>query len=121
VNPERFLKLVGQNIRTARHLTSLSLERATSGRGAERFLREVESGKRNPSLTMLLALAVRFGVTPSDLVSVPGLRPGSVPLDEQEAEPPPRGRPRKKKTKTAAKKKTAKKRRSKQNKKLGHR
>jgi len=104
VNPERFLKLVGQNIRTARHLRGLSLERATSGRGAERFLREAEGGKRNMSASMLLALAGRFGVTPADLVSVPGLRPAESPLDEQQAEPPPRGRPRTKKK--AAKKKT---------------
>jgi len=117
VNPDRFLKLVGQNIRKARHVSGLSLERATSGRGAERFLREAEGGTRNVSTTMLLALAVRFGVTPSDLVNVAGLRPGAVPLDEQVAEPPPRGRPRTKK-KTAKKKTTSGK---KKKNKLGHR
>jgi len=68
---------------------------------------------------MLLGLAVRFGVTPADLISVPGFRPGSVPLDEQEAEPPARGRP-KTTRKTAAKKKT-KKKGSKKNNKVGQR
>lgn len=119
MNPERFLRLIGKNVRTARYLAGLSLERATSGRGAERFLREVEGGRRNPSVTMLLTLAVRFGVTPADLISVPGLRPGSVPLDEQEAEPPPRGRPRTKKK--TAKKKTKKKSGKKTTTKVGHR
>lgn len=44
-----------------------------------------------PALAQAAGLpeAERFGVTPSDLLNVPGLRPGSVPLDEQEAEPPP--------------------------------
>lgn len=70
------------------------------------------------SATMLLGLAVRFGVTPADLISVPGLRPGAVPLDEQEAEPPPRGRPRTKKK--VARKKTTKKARKKKAK-PGHR
>lgn len=107
MNPERFLKLVGENIRTARHQAGLSLERATSGRGGERYLREVESARRSPSVTWLLQTAQKFGVTPADLVNVPGLRPGSVPLDEQKAEPPPRGRPRKKKK--VARKKTKKK------------
>lgn len=113
VNPERFLRLIGKNVRTARHLAGLSLERATSGRGAERFLREVEGGRRNLSVTMLLTLAVRFGVTPADLISVPGLRPGSVPLDEQEAEPPPRGRPRKQTVAKKTKKKSSKKKKPK--------
>lgn len=120
MNPDRFLKFVGRNVRTARHLAGLSLERATSGPGAERFLREIEKGERNPSLTMVFGLAMRFGVTPADLISVPGLRPGAVPLDEQEAEPPPRGRPRTKKTK----KKTAMrkgKKKTKKSSKLGHR
>lgn len=118
MNPDRFPKLVGQSIRKARHLQGFSLERATSGRGAERFLREAEGGKRNMSARMLLALAVRFGVTPSDLLSVPGLRPGAIPLDEQVAEPPPRGRPRTKKK--VARKKT-KKKTSKRKTKSGHR
>jgi len=118
VNPERFLKLVGQNIRTARHLAGLSLERATSGRGGERYLREVESSRRSPSVTWLLQTAQKFGVTPADLVNVPGLRPGAVPLDEQEAEPPPRGRPKKKKS---AKKKTKKTSSKKRKTKVGHR
>ena len=107
MNPDRFLKLLGKNIRTARHLAGISLERATSGRGAERFLREAEGGRRHVSATMLLALSERFGVAPADLLNVPGLRPGDVPLDEQRAEPPPRGRPRKK---TTAKKATKQKR-----------
>lgn len=94
------------------------MERATSGPGAERFLREIEKGERNPSLTMVFGLAIRFGVTPADLVNVPGLRPGAVPLDEQEAEPPPRGRPKKKKK--VARKKTKKKARKKKAK-AGHR
>lgn len=105
-------------MRKARHLARVSLERATSGRGGERYLREVESGKRSPSITWLLMVADRFGVTPADLVNVAGLRPGPVPLDEQEAEPPPRGRPRKKKK--AARKKTSKKK-TKKSSKLGHR
>lgn len=117
MNPDRFLKFVGRNVRTARHLAGLSLERATSGPGAERFLREIEKGERNPSLTMVFGLAMRFGVTPADLISVPGLRPGSVPLDEQEAEPPPRGRPKKKSAKKKTKKKTSKKQKTKS----GHR
>lgn len=68
-------------------------------------MREVEAARREPSVTWLLSIAKKFGVTPADLVNVAGLRPAEVPLDEQEAEPPPRGRPKKKTTKKVAKKK----------------
>lgn len=70
----------------------MSLEEATSGRGAYRYLREVEMGRRAPSITTLYRLAERFGVTVADLVRVDGDDLVDPPLYERVVEGPKRGR-----------------------------
>jgi transcriptional regulator with XRE-family HTH domain len=92
VDFETFLRRVGRNVPIARHLKGMSLEPATSGRGAYRYLREVEQGRRNPSLQTLFVLARRFGVTVADLVDVPGARSSEARLADPKADPPKRGR-----------------------------
>lgn len=89
---DAFVRRVGQNIRTARHLKGMTLDEATAGRGAYRYLREVETGRRNPSLQTLYMLAEKFGVTVADLVRVDAAELVDPPLLEQEVEGPPVGR-----------------------------
>ena len=87
----RYLRLVGANLRTARHRKGLTLDAATKGRGEYRYLWELEKGSRTPSLEKLFRLAKRYGVTVADLVSVPGQEP-TVDLSQEDPQPPKRGR-----------------------------
>lgn len=89
---EDFLARVGENLVKARHARGLTREQAAEGRGAVRYLWELETGRRNPSLQMLFTLAERYGVTPADLLSVPGARPSKKFLSDLKVEGPPRGR-----------------------------
>lgn len=70
----------------------MTLEQAAGGRGAYRYLRELELGKRSPSLSKLLELAKLFGVTVADLVNVAGARPSKVRLLDRKALAPKPGR-----------------------------
>lgn len=93
MDPETFLKLLGQNLQKARQAKGLTLEEAAGGRGAYRYLWELESGRRNPSAMKLLELANRYDVAPADLLNVEGARPKKGKrLSESSPEPPKRGR-----------------------------
>lgn len=87
-----FLLLVGENLMKARHARGLTREQAAEGRGAVRYLWELETGRRNPSLQMIFTLAERYGVTPADLVSVPEARPSKKYLSDLKVEAPKPGR-----------------------------
>ncbi len=56
-----------------------------------RYLQELERGKRNPSLKMLVDLADILDVRVVDLLDV-GERKAPVKLSELDLKPPPRGR-----------------------------
>jgi transcriptional regulator with XRE-family HTH domain len=93
VNPEDFLKLLGENLRKARQAKGLTLDDAAGGRGAYRYLWELEDGRRNPTVMKLLQLAELYDVAPADLLNVVGARPKKGKrLSESNPEPPKRGR-----------------------------
>lgn len=93
MDPETFLKLLGQNLQKARQAKGLTLEQAAGGRGAYRYLWELESGRRNPTVMKLLELATLYEVTPADLLNVEGARPKrGKRLSDSTPEPPKRGR-----------------------------
>lgn len=87
---ETFLRRVCRNLKAARQERGLTLDQATgrsagsegSGRGAYRYLWEIEQGRRNPSLEMLFKLSERYGVTVADLVNVVGARPAKKRLSD---------------------------------------
>jgi transcriptional regulator with XRE-family HTH domain len=93
VDAETFLKLLGQNLQKARQAKGLTLDQAAGGRGAYRYLWELESGRRNPTVMKLLQLAELYDVTPADLMNVEGARPRrGKRLSELTPTPPKRGR-----------------------------
>lgn len=93
MDAETFLKLLGQNLQKARQAKGLTLEEAAGGRGAYRYLWELESGRRNPSVMKLLDLANLYDVAPADLLNVAGARPRKGKrLSESTPTPPKRGR-----------------------------
>lgn len=91
----RYLRLVAENLRIARHRKGLTLDAATKGRGEYRYLWQLEKASRTPSLEKLFRLAKRYGVTVADLVSVPG-QEFTLDLSLENPEPPKRGRKPKK-------------------------
>lgn len=85
MNSDQFLQRVAANLRKARWKAGLTHEQIESV--TERYYRDLEAGKRNPSITVLHALAEEFNVSVADLTSVPGARASKVPLDKQDIEP----------------------------------
>ena len=103
---ELFQQRVAENVRRARHRAGMTLEEAAEGgRGAYRYLWELEAGRRNPSLEKLARLAELYGVTVSDLTDVVGARHRGLNLAELAVEAPKRGRKPAKKAGTPAQKK----------------
>jgi transcriptional regulator with XRE-family HTH domain len=93
VSPDIFLKLLGQNLQKARRAKGLTLDQAAGGRGAYRYLWELEAGRRNPTVMKLLQLAELYDVAPADLLNVEGARPQKGKrLSESDPEPAKRGR-----------------------------
>ena len=91
---DEFLARVGNNLQQARHAKGLTREEAGhGGAGATRYLWEIENGQRpRLSIEKLFELAAAYGVSPADLVSVPGLRPGKKPLSSLKVDGPKRGK-----------------------------
>lgn len=84
-------------ITAGRHEFAAVLERQRGMVGVGNHYAELERGGRNPTLRMIVDWAALLGVSPADLVSVPGARPNATPLSALKAKPPPRGRrPRRK-------------------------
>ena len=84
---------VGKNVRIARWLKSWSQETAAHRAGiGVRYWADVERGVRNPSLSVLAAIAGALDVSVADLVNVEGMTRLRTPLYRQEkrARPPPR-------------------------------
>jgi transcriptional regulator with XRE-family HTH domain len=93
VDAETFLKLLGENLQKARQAKGLTLDQAAGGRGAYRYLWELESGRRNPSVMKVFELAKLYDVAPADLMNVEGARPKrGKRLSDSNPEPPKRGR-----------------------------
>jgi transcriptional regulator with XRE-family HTH domain len=90
VDFDRFRAGVGENLKKSRWLAGLTQEQVEGI--TLRHYQELERGRRNPTLATLFGLAIQFGVTVADLVSVPGARPTKVPLSERAARPPKVGR-----------------------------
>jgi transcriptional regulator with XRE-family HTH domain len=87
-----FLERFGRNLQRARWRTGMT-QQEVAGRGVSyRWYAELERGQRNPTLQMIFDLGQILGVTPADLVDVPGARPAKVRLSDVKAEPPRRGR-----------------------------
>jgi transcriptional regulator with XRE-family HTH domain len=83
-----FQRLVGANIRRARHLAGKTQEQVDGI--TLRYFQEVERGMRNPSLEVLFNLSQQFKVTVADLVDVEGARPNSKKLEDRTPSSPPR-------------------------------
>jgi transcriptional regulator with XRE-family HTH domain len=88
VEAERFLVLVGRNIRHARHLAGRTQEQVEGV--TLRYYAEIERGVRNPTLEVLLLLAEQFGCTVADFVDVPGGRVSDPRLEKRKPADPPR-------------------------------
>lgn len=90
---DSFLAQVGANIQKARWLAGLTQEAAAASvRISYRYYREVETGRRNPSLVVLADIARAFGVEVVDLVETPESRPMRPPLYSRKAVSPTRTR-----------------------------
>ncbi len=93
MDADEFAKLVGLNVKKARWLKGFTQEAAAARIGISyRYYREIEVGRRNPTLDVLLKVAVELGVTVADLVEVEGSRPMRPALFSREAQHPGRGR-----------------------------
>ena len=86
------LKAVGANVRKARWLRGLTQEELASHGLSYRYLAEIERGERNATLRTLFDLARILDVSVTDLVTVAGEPPRSVPLHRARAVAPARGR-----------------------------
>jgi transcriptional regulator with XRE-family HTH domain len=91
VSPEAFRKRVAGRIQRARWRLGWTQADAAHRIGVTfRYFAEVERGKRNPSLDVLLAVARGLRVKVADLVDV---EPGPpLDLDALKLSPPPTGR-----------------------------
>lgn len=87
---ETLLTRVGENLRKARWVAGLTQEQVQGV--TLRYYQDLERGKRNPTLEMLLLLAEQFGVTVADLVNVAGGRPRPSPLSAETTNGPRPGR-----------------------------
>ncbi len=88
-------RLVGENIRKARHLRELTQQDAASSVGLNfRYYQEIERGLRNPTLDVLFAIANVLKVSAADLVDVDGQPRLQKPLMDTTTEAPKRGRKR---------------------------
>jgi len=89
-----FQKLLGANVRHARHLAGKTQEEVDGV--TLRYYQEIERGLRNPSVQVLFELAEQFGVTVADLVDAPGSRLSTPRLEKRKASAPRAGRKPKK-------------------------
>lgn len=95
----KFLAHFGRNLRQARWLTGQTQQEVAAQGLSLRWYAELERGQRNPTLRTVFDLAQILKVAPSELLEVPGARPGGVRLLDRKAAPPKKGRkPRKKAT-----------------------
>lgn len=85
------LARLGRNLQRARWRKGLTQLDVASQGLTYRYLQELEQGKRNPSLKMLVDLADILDVRVVDLLDV-GERKTPVKLSELDVKPPPRGR-----------------------------
>lgn len=88
----RFLQLFGKNLRKARWLAGLTQQEVAAQGISYRWYAELERGQRNPTVRMVFELAQILGVSPTDLLDVPGARPAKVRLVDRVATAPKRGR-----------------------------
>jgi transcriptional regulator with XRE-family HTH domain len=86
-----FLGRFGQNVRRARWRLGLTQQEVAARGLSFRWYVEIERGLRNPSVRMVFDLAQILGVSPADLLDVPGARP-KVKLSDVKAAAPRRGR-----------------------------
>lgn len=72
-------KLVGRNVRRARHDAGLTQEALAEKSGlTQQYISDLERGTQNPTVITLYELAIALGVMPADLiVSDKGRRPRS--------------------------------------------
>jgi transcriptional regulator with XRE-family HTH domain len=62
-------KILGRNVREARHRAGLSQEQLAFEAGMKRsYVSDLERGTRNPSVKAIARLAVALGVEPPDLL-----------------------------------------------------
>ncbi len=86
---DAYLRRVGRNVRRARWAAGLTLEQV-AGRGISfRHLQELETGKRNASLEVMLRLARILNTTPGYFVDVNPAATGKARLRIEAANPKP--------------------------------
>ena len=98
---DKYMRLVGQNVRKARWRAGLTQEDAAHDVLTFRLLGALERGQGNPTLRTLFLLAKRLGVSIPDLVEARDQKPLDVPLRELKVEPIKRGRKPKKRARPA--------------------
>ena len=85
------LARLGRNLQRARWRQGMTQQEVAAEGLTYRYLQELEQGRRNPSLKMLVDLAGILDVRVVDLLDV-GERKAPVKLSELDVKPPPRGR-----------------------------
>jgi transcriptional regulator with XRE-family HTH domain len=85
------LARLGRNLQRARWRKGLTQQQVAAEGITYRYLQELEQGRRNPSLKMLVDLADILEVRVADLLDV-GERRAAVNLAALDLKPPPRGR-----------------------------
>lgn len=93
VDFERFVKIIGANLRKARWLAGLSQEAASADVLTFRLLAALERGDGNPTLRTLWLLAQRYDIEVRDVIETGKEKPRDVPLPKLVVEKPPRRRP----------------------------
>lgn len=85
------LARLGRNLQRARWRKGLTQQEVAAEGITYRYLQELEQGRRNPSLKMIVDLADILDVRIIDLLDI-GERKTPVKLAELDLKPPPRGR-----------------------------
>jgi transcriptional regulator with XRE-family HTH domain len=68
----RTVRILGSVVRMLRRERGWTVEDAAGHFGVEpAFVRRIESGRTNPSLAVIVSIAVAFGVAPGDLLREP--------------------------------------------------
>ena len=79
MSPLKFRVRVARNIQTARWRRQLTQERAAEASSLNlRYYREVEQGKRKPTVEVLYKIGQALHITPSELLDV-----GDLPVDRE--------------------------------------
>ena len=103
MDEDTFLLRVGANLRRARWAAKLTQEEVSALGVSYRYYQELERGRRNPTLSMLLLLANLLETTVAALCDVDRMATSRAAerMNDYRLTPPPRGRrPKRGRTRT---------------------